>query len=164
MDRHVEHWSGELPDLDPRIEGIVTRMQAVVRHLRRRREAVLAEHDLQGWEHMLLQEIRASGEPYQATPTALAAATGVVPTTLTSRLDRLEARGFVTRPHDPADRRRLLVELTPAGHAAWENAMSGLDVGEKELLAELSPAEQDRLDALLRPLMRHVDAGVRSGA
>jgi DNA-binding MarR family transcriptional regulator len=157
VDRHVERWLPELPDLDPRIEGIVTRMQYIVRYLRRNKERVLKERGLQMGEWEILHTLRCGGAPYQAAPTALADASGVPPTTMTSRLDRLEGRGFVVRVHDPADRRRLLVELTDAGHAAWRSAMAGLDRGEKELLATLGADEQDRLADLLRPLMRHVD-------
>jgi DNA-binding MarR family transcriptional regulator len=54
------------------------------------------------------------GEPL--TVSRLAAAAGVRPTTLTNLLDRLEGRGLLTRRPSPADRRSLLVELTPAGH------------------------------------------------
>ncbi|WP_433176049.1 MarR family winged helix-turn-helix transcriptional regulator [Actinoallomurus sp. CA-150999] len=161
VDRHVERWLPELPDLDPRSEGIVTRMQYIVRYLRRNKERVLKERGLQMGEWEILHTLhtqRELGEPYRAAPTDLADAVGVPPTTMTSRLDRLEGRGFVIRVHDSADRRRLLVELTDAGHAAWLSAMAGLDRGEKELLATLGADEQDRLADLLRPLMRHVDA------
>ncbi|MEU9845803.1 hypothetical protein AB0C69_42160 [Actinomadura sp. NPDC048032] len=31
IDRHIAHWTSELPDLDPHIEGAVTRMQPPAR-------------------------------------------------------------------------------------------------------------------------------------
>lgn len=42
--------------------------------------------------------------------------------TLTPLLKRLEAAGYVTRRRDPADERRVIVELTPAGKALKEKA------------------------------------------
>jgi DNA-binding MarR family transcriptional regulator len=158
VDRHVEQWLPELPDLDPRIEAIVTRMQFLVRYLRANREQALKAYGLQMWEWELLRALRRDGAPYRGAPTALAEQTGVPATTMTSRLGRLEVRGFVARVHDPDDRRRLLVELTGEGHAAWEGLMSDLDRCEKDLFAVLPADDQDRLADLLRPLMLHVDA------
>ena len=48
----------------------------------------------------------------------LAAAVGIEGPTLTRHLDALERQGLVRRRQDPADRRAVVVELTPAGHAA----------------------------------------------
>ena len=51
----------------------------------------------------------------------LAAAVGLSPGAVTTALDRLEARGFVTRERDAGDRRRLTLKLTPeANRLAWE--------------------------------------------
>jgi len=47
-------------------------------------------------------------------------ATGQRPSTLTGVLDRLERRALVARAPNPADRRSVLVELTPTGRAAAE--------------------------------------------
>jgi DNA-binding MarR family transcriptional regulator len=48
------------------------------------------------------------------TPGEVAAAT-LLPSSSTTRvLDRLEGRGFITRAHDPVDRRRVLVSAVPA--------------------------------------------------
>jgi MarR family transcriptional regulator, organic hydroperoxide resistance regulator len=49
------------------------------------------------------------------TVSALGAAVGSKPTTLTSVLDRLERRGHIVRDAHPDDRRALVVELTPSG-------------------------------------------------
>jgi DNA-binding MarR family transcriptional regulator len=49
------------------------------------------------------------------TVSELGAAVGSRPTTLTSVLDRLERRGYITRGVRPGDRRAVLVELTSSG-------------------------------------------------
>jgi DNA-binding MarR family transcriptional regulator len=74
----------------------------------------------------------------------LAVAVGLSPGAVTTVLDRLEERGFVTRTRDPEDRRRVTVKLTPdANRLAWEaygplGEMGGPMIGEfsdKELEA-----------------------------
>ncbi|GAA1071240.1 hypothetical protein GCM10009665_78700 [Kitasatospora nipponensis] len=52
------------------------------------------------------------------TVSALGAAVGTRPTTLTSVLDRLERRGHITRGTRPGDRRAVLIELTASGRVA----------------------------------------------
>jgi DNA-binding MarR family transcriptional regulator len=43
----------------------------------------------------------------------LAEATGLTSGAITTALDRLERAGYARRVHDPTDRRRVLVEITP---------------------------------------------------
>jgi DNA-binding MarR family transcriptional regulator len=45
----------------------------------------------------------------------LSEGTGLSSAATTTLIDRLEAKGFVRRVGDPADRRRVLVEMTPEG-------------------------------------------------
>jgi DNA-binding MarR family transcriptional regulator len=55
-----------------------------------------------------------SRSPAPMTPGEVSAAT-LLPSSSTTRvLDRLEKRGFITRAHDPVDRRRVLVAAVPA--------------------------------------------------
>lgn len=158
IDRHIAYWSRELADLDPDLEGAITRMQTLVAFLRRRREAALKARRLKGWEYDVLWRLRSTGPPYQATPTWLAQALDTHPATLTSRLDRLEESGYLTRAHDPSDRRRLLVSLTDKGHAAWEGTIGDQAAAEHALLAPLTGDERAQLSALLRKVAAAVEA------
>jgi DNA-binding MarR family transcriptional regulator len=73
---------------------------------------------------------------------ALATATATRPTTLTSVLDRLAGRGYVTREVDPADRRSFLISLTPAGQRAAATISAAVSELERTALAGVSPAQR----------------------
>jgi DNA-binding MarR family transcriptional regulator len=153
IDDHIALWSRELPTMDPRVEGIVTRMSWLDRHLKARLEQALAREGLKMWEFKTLHILRRGGPPFQASATDLAAALSLSPAAMTKRLDNLEAGGLLRRRHDDADRRRVLIRLTDAGLRAWENAISVQDQVEKQLVAALRPGEQDQLTTLLRRLV-----------
>ncbi|ADD45353.1 MarR family winged helix-turn-helix transcriptional regulator [Stackebrandtia nassauensis] len=154
IDRHIAHWRTELPTLDPLREGVVTRMQMLVRHLQRHREAALAAHPLTSWEYDILWRLRATGPPYHLTPSHLAELLDTHPATLTNRLDRMERNGLVERVHDPSDRRRLLVALTDTGSRAWRDTIGQQDDTERDLLSGLTNPELEQLNDLLRRLVR----------
>jgi DNA-binding MarR family transcriptional regulator len=76
--------------------------------------------------------------------------------TMTNRVDRLTERGLVSREADPADRRGVLVTLTPAGRRAVDGALDELLEQERALLASLPGESADALADALRVLARHV--------
>lgn len=159
IDRHIAHWGREVPALDPKVEGVVTRMQMLVRHLQRRKEAGLTRRGLKMWEYEILWRLRSAGEPYQMSPTRLAEGLGVHPATLTNRLDRLVRSGHVAREHSSRDRRSLLVALTRKGHEAWSSTIGDQMETERALMAPLSGAEREQLVALLRKIAVAAESG-----
>ena len=72
---------------------------------------------------------------------------------ITSRLDRLERRGYVKRTRHPRDRRGVLVELTDAGRKVLVQAVTADAGGEQELLTSLSRQDQRAVAALLKKLL-----------
>src|SRR5215218_2279537 len=65
-------------------------------------------------------------------------------------LNDLEEDGYVARRRDPTDRRRHLVQVTPAGEKALEVAEDKLETLEDDVVGRLSPEERANLAELLR--------------
>jgi DNA-binding MarR family transcriptional regulator len=102
-------------------------------------------HDLTFSQYITLKKL-ASGI---ASVTDLARAAEVNPGAMTRLLDKLEARGLITRVADPDDRRALNIHLTAAGTAIWRDIdQCGMRVRERALRG-LDPAEIETLTALL---------------
>jgi len=57
------------------------------------------------------------------TPSELASALGMAPTTVSSWIGRLEREGALTRTPNAEDGRSVIVELTPLGHEQLAEAM-----------------------------------------
>ncbi|MHB1473723.1 MAG: MarR family winged helix-turn-helix transcriptional regulator [Dermatophilaceae bacterium] len=157
VDRIVEAWRRELPDLDVAPLHILSRVSRLARHLDRARGSAFAEHGLEGWEFDVLSALRRAGAPYELSPGALVAQTLVTSGTMTNRVDRLTARGLVGRGPDPSDRRGVKVTLTAAGRSVVDGAMADLLERERILLSQLQPAEQDQLAEFLRRLLSPFD-------
>lgn len=156
VDGIVAAWQRERPDLDTRPMQVLSRVTRLARHLDRARRAAFAAHALEPWEFDVLSALRRSGPPYQLSPGRLATETMVTSGTMTNRVDRLAERGLVAREADPADRRGVLVTLTPAGRQAVDAALDELLERERALLSSLDPDDADTLAASLRALARHV--------
>ena len=157
VDRIVDAWRRERPDLDVAPLGVLSRVTRLARHLDRARGAAFAQHDLETWEFDVLSALRRAGVPYQLSPGQLVTQTLVTSGTMTNRIDRLEARGLVRRQRDPVDRRGVLVRLTREGQARVDDALADLLARERDLLGALADRERDQLSGLLRRLVAPFD-------
>ena len=70
-------------------------------------------------------------------------------------LSDLEQRGHVARVRDQRDRRRMLVDLTPAGARALKRLEKRIQAAQEALLAPLSPTDRRELERLLTRLVEH---------
>lgn len=82
----------------------------------------------------------------------LAAAVDIQSATLTHHLDGMEESGLITRRLNPANRRVHLVELTPAGEAAFVRLRATAVAFDQTLRAGFTPEETATLRGLLARL------------
>jgi len=157
VDRIVEAWGRERPDLDFSPLQVLSRVGRLARHVDRARKTAFAASDLELWEFDVLSALRRAGAPYQLSPKALLQQTLVSSGTMTNRIDRLVERGLVERRTDPNDGRGVLVVMTAEGRDRVDSAISQLISAEAELLDRLPRADQERLAALLRKLSLDFD-------
>ncbi|MFF1877800.1 MarR family winged helix-turn-helix transcriptional regulator [Leifsonia sp. NPDC058230] len=157
VDRIVDSWLRERPDLDFSPLQVLSRVARLSRHLDRARRTAFERSDLESWEFDVLAALRRAGAPYQLSPKALLQQTLVSSGTMTNRIDRLVSRGLVERRTDPNDGRGILVQMTSQGLTRVDAAITRLVDAESELLASLSSSDQERLAGLLRKLSLDFD-------
>lgn len=157
IDRILEQWQRERPDVDAFAMGLVGRIQRIAQALRPRLDAVHQRFGLSGESFDVLAALRRSGEPYRLTPTQLYREMMLSSGAMTNRIDRLEADGLIERRPDPRDRRGTLICLTRKGRALIDKAVAVHVENERKQISGLSEKELGQLNALLRRLLESLE-------
>jgi len=162
-DRHVARWRGhwvlESAPYDDTVEAITTRIGLIMRHLREHKKVAATEAGLQDFEYDTLHSLMIRDTPGIASPTELATDLRVSPAGMSGRLEGMEKAGWITRTTDPADRRRLGVEATPAGVRIWRAAMTLRGNEEDAILGDLTAKERETLSRLLKRVTLRIEDG-----
>jgi DNA-binding MarR family transcriptional regulator len=77
---------------------------------------------------------------------------------MTSRLDKLEQKGFICRSHSTEDRRAVNVRLTVEGKAKVEAALPAHMATQQQLLKGISAKDRQRLAALLKVWLAELES------
>ena len=153
VDRVEDGWHRERPDIDVSSVGIVTRIWRIGRHLDQHRKERLETFGTDRGTLDVLAMLRRTGAPYRRTVSELQQSALISSGGMSQRLERLEAAGLVTRHMHSEDRRKVEVELTPAGMALVDEVTGALMENESKLLDILSHAEHTQLRELLKKLL-----------
>jgi DNA-binding MarR family transcriptional regulator len=109
--------------------------------------ATLAQTGVSPNQFLVLMALAETGQVCQQF---LAGVIGIDPRNIVPILDSVEARGLISRDTDPADRRRRLIELTPAGRRVVAELSALGEQSERELLAPVPEADRESLRRILR--------------
>ena len=153
VDQVVAAWARERGDLVLEPMHFWSRIDRLAGILAGHRKRAFSAHGIEGWEFDVLAALRRAGSPYRLSPGQLLRETHVTSGTMTNRVDRLVARGAVTRIPDPDDGRGMLVTLTPEGLELVDAALVSLVLLEEALLAEWDPADRAEMTDYLRRLL-----------
>lgn len=159
VDEIVAAWRRERPDLDVAPLEVLSRISRLAAVLDERRADAFVEHGLQAHEFDVLAALRRSGDPFELTAGELCSLTHVTSGTMTSRLDRLSGRKFVSRHPDPSDGRLVRVRLTPTGRRRIDATFAALLDTEHGLLRQLADPKRAALVDALRDLLHAANSG-----
>ncbi|WP_329563985.1 MarR family winged helix-turn-helix transcriptional regulator [Kitasatospora sp. NBC_01266] len=138
----------ELLPEDALTREVVDLMAGLVAIFHREYEEAAAARSLTGAQAKVLALLRRGPMPMRHIAQTLSCE----PSNITGIVDRLEARGFVTRESDPQDRRVKLVAATEQGQAASAELRESLNFA-REPLAALGPEERGTLRDLLHRML-----------
>ncbi|MCC4631678.1 MarR family winged helix-turn-helix transcriptional regulator [Xanthomonas dyei] len=153
----VDHTCARYPAF-PREPGVLVRL---IKHVYKRLHTIscvrLKPYGISPPEYEILMMLY--GTPEQAiTPTEAAEAASEKPANITRLTDQLCEKGLIARGSSPDDRRKIMLTLQPAGLALIENVLPEACTLLHEETADISEAEQVRLEKLLKKLLNGVDA------
>ena len=154
-------WQAERPGTDGSSVAILTRALLIGRHLTRARERALEELGTDTPTLDVLAALRGSGAPYRLRTSEIEAASPVTAGAITRRLDRLQARGLVSRERDRRDKRVIHVSLTGKGRDLIDGILAGLMEKESRFLTPFSERERETLERLLTRWLRWLDENAR---
>jgi DNA-binding MarR family transcriptional regulator len=123
------------------------------RRLRRGSATQLAPLGLTMAQARVLRLVASSGKPLRMA--AIAARLEVVPRSVTTMVDGVEAAGLIVRSTDPEDRRSILVRLTDRGLALLESLEQARRATAEEVFGGLGDEDRAHLARLLGQLCRH---------
>ncbi|MEV0249902.1 MarR family transcriptional regulator [Nocardia sp. NPDC050712] len=152
IDLIAAHWNRERPDVDVTPMAVIGRITRLAQMLDNELKKFFNAQGLEFWEFDVLATLRRSGGENGLTAGALNSAAMRTSGAITNRVDRLSARGLVTRAADPNDRRAIRVQLTPEGRALVDELLPVHMANEQRLLAGLGAGDQAQLADLLRAL------------
>jgi DNA-binding MarR family transcriptional regulator len=158
VDRIVAEWAREQASLDTDAIALIGRLMRSSRLLQLEVERSLAMFDLTINEFNTLNALRRSGAPHKLSPKDVGVSLLFSSGGLTKLLERLENRGLIAREPNPEDGRGVLVSLTDAGRELQEDAMEAHQINEEQLVSALTPAQRERLNAILRELLLALEA------
>jgi DNA-binding MarR family transcriptional regulator len=142
---------------DESVQRVITAVHRLSRRLNRWYDRQLADLDITAGEWTVLEQLARSPGDAPLTPSQLAEAANVAPSSMTHRLDRMVERGLIARSADPENRVRVRVRLTDAGYWLYAQAVREADVVEADLLARLTPEQVQSLAELLERVIAGLD-------
>ncbi|MCP5348671.1 MAG: MarR family winged helix-turn-helix transcriptional regulator [Gammaproteobacteria bacterium] len=136
-------------------EKIVESLRRITRSMDLHSRSLVQSHGLTGPQATLLNSLTRG----PMTAGELANRINLSQGTVTDILNRLEARGLVTRVRDGADKRRVIVTLTTLGEEILKKSLPLIQALFSERLKELPEWEQSQLLSALQRIAHMMEGG-----
>ncbi|TVU65080.1 MarR family transcriptional regulator [Vibrio cyclitrophicus] len=150
IDRVVEQWAKEKPELETEPMAMMGRIMRIAKYMETQVAELHKKYDMKLGEFDVLATLRRSGKPYRLTPSELIGSMMLTSGAMTNRLDKLEAKGLISREHSKEDRRSVSVQLTKDGLILIDQMMTEHVETQKKLVKSLSVSQKKNTNQLLK--------------
>ncbi|MEZ9462850.1 MarR family winged helix-turn-helix transcriptional regulator [Vibrio splendidus] len=150
IDRVVEQWAKEKPELETEPMAMMGRIMRIAKYMEMQVAELHKKYDMKLGEFDVLATLRRSGKPYRLTPSELIGSMMLTSGAMTNRLDKLEAKGLISREHSKEDRRSVSVQLTKDGLILIDQMMTEHVEMQKKLVKSLSASQKKNTNQLLK--------------
>ena len=150
IDRVVEQWAKEKPELETEPMAMMGRIMRIAKYMETKVAELHKKYDMKLGEFDVLASLRRSGKSYRLTPSELIGSMMLTSGAMTNRLDKLEAKGLISREHSKEDRRRVSVQLTKDGLILIDQMMTEHVEIQKKLVKSLSATQKKNTNQLLK--------------
>ena len=150
IDRVVEQWAKEKPELETEPMAMMGRIMRIAKYMETRVAELHKKYDMKLGEFDVLATLRRSGKPYKLTPSELIGSMMLTSGAMTNRLDKLEAKGLISREHSKEDRRSVSVQLTKDGLILIDQMMIEHVEMQKKLVKSMSASQKKNTNQLLK--------------
>jgi len=157
VDKIIQQWNTQRPDLDVSSMSLIGRVKRVGEHLSKAMNKTFAQYQLNSASFDVLATLRRSGEPYALSPNDLLKTMMVTSGTMTNRIDQLAKAGLVERIANPNDGRSFIIALTQSGFALIDQAVTAHVATQKKLTSGLTGSERRDLDELLTKFLADLE-------
>ncbi len=150
VDTIITQWRNENSEADLLPMAILGRLAKLGKYIDNDILHCHDQHDLRQGEFDVLATLRRSGKPYSLTPSELYQSMMLTSGAMTSRLDRLETKGFIRREHSKSDRRSVQVILTAEGKDKVDAVLPAHINTQHDLLKGVNRQDREKLAELLK--------------
>ena len=150
IDRVVEQWAKEKPELETEPMAMMGRIMRIAKYMETQVAELHKKYDMKLGEFDVLATLRRSGKPYRLTPSELIGSMMLTSGAMTNRLDKLEAKGLISREHSKEDRRSVSVQLTKDGLILIDQMMTEHVEMQKKLVKSVSASQKKNTNQLLK--------------
>lgn len=150
VDTIITQWRNENSEADLLPMTILGRLAKLSKYIDNDILHCHDQHDLRQGEFDVLATLRRSGKPHSLTPSELYQSMMLTSGAMTSRLDRLETKGFIRREHSKSDRRSVQVMLTAEGKKKVDAVLPAHINTQHDLLKGVNQQDREKLAELLK--------------
>jgi DNA-binding MarR family transcriptional regulator len=153
VDKLIQEWLDTVPSLDLSGLPVIARIVRMSHYISQFVDANFARYNLNVGEFEVLAAL-ARNPDRQLSPKDLQKKILISSGGLSNRINRLEAKKYIVRMPDPADRRGVIVKITPEGRKLTLEVVVTHVAIEKALLEGLEAKDQQQLAGLLKKLIK----------